>query len=273
MTYYDVITEIFKTIEERHLDGKNNILPTALFNEGWMLRLVLDWFSKNRGCDFDVSFEKDAHWFSEGRLETIFKNENYTEADGVFGNITIGTQGALNKEISAKGISDIRLEKNCRQLVVIEAKMFSGFSKGVTNAKDYDQVARYAACISHVIHKSGVDINNINDLAFYVFLPDKQKKKPEIYKYLAQDQIIKTVKERVDGYCGENKSEINEWYNNAFLSFMEKAKIKLISWEEILDFIKQKDLNAHKMLSAFYSRCLQYKDLTPTDTVDFSLLE
>ena len=34
--------------------------PTELFNEGWMLRLVLDWFDRNRQVEHPLSFRSGA---------------------------------------------------------------------------------------------------------------------------------------------------------------------------------------------------------------------
>lgn len=42
-----------------------NFPPTMIYNEGWMLRLVLEWFSKNLNVDFKINFHEDAKWFSE----------------------------------------------------------------------------------------------------------------------------------------------------------------------------------------------------------------
>ena len=244
-----------------------------------MLRLILQWFSKNRKPGYQISFDKDAHWFSEGRLATVFKNgkglkigENYTVADGIYGNIAIGTQGALHKEIKARGISDVRLVKDCRQFVAVEAKMYSNFSKGITNAKKYNQVARYLACMSNVVCQSGVDINKIKDLSFYTFLPDS-KKNPTFCEYTRADHIKETVRKRMEDYDSQNsQSKTKEWFYNAFLPFMDKVKIKLITWEEILKHIEGVDNESYNMLSAFYLKCKRYNGSVPSDIMDTDLL-
>ena len=36
--------------------GEHRVFPaTDLYNEGWMLRLVLDWFSRNPDVDYDLT--------------------------------------------------------------------------------------------------------------------------------------------------------------------------------------------------------------------------
>ena len=284
MTYYDSILEILRSISsnEDHIYSRNNILPTFLYNEGWMLRLVLNWFSKNRGdAGYLISFDKDAKWFSEGRLETIFANEkgfkigeNYTVADGAYGNIVIGTQEAKTggNDIDAKGISDIRLKRGCRQFVTIEAKMFSGFSKGVTNAPSYDQVARYVANMTYVVSKDVTNMDNIKDLAFYAFLPCKQKSKPNIKKYILKEHIKEEVKKRVDDYkkC-KSYPEKEKWFNTLFEPLLKKIKIDLISWEDILEYIRGVDKESHEMLNEFYKLCKRFSKRDPVDIVDLSI--
>ena len=49
--------------------SENSVLPpTVLFNEGWMLRLVLDWCDRHRGVKHALAFEEGAAWYSGGLL-------------------------------------------------------------------------------------------------------------------------------------------------------------------------------------------------------------
>src|SRR4051812_48197891 len=110
--------------------------PTSLYNEGWMLRLVLDWFSRQPESSHPLSFLHDSRWYSEALLSTQFRPrsrgdvlaESWTHADGVIGHFTI-----------AEGRGDVRLQRDARQLVVVEAKMFSGLSRGTKRALTFDQ--------------------------------------------------------------------------------------------------------------------------------------
>ena len=121
------------------------IPPTELYNETWMLRLTLDWFSQQPRKRHPLSFRKDARWYSELLLPSQFLatfrrdplSESYTHADGAIGHFSIGRSG--------KG--DINLSEKAKQLVIIEAKMFSKLSRGVSHAKNFDQAARTVSCI------------------------------------------------------------------------------------------------------------------------------
>jgi len=105
--------------------------PTLLYNEGWMLRLVLDYYSNNSGSANELSFIDNSKWYSELLLPSPFSpryrgdklGEGYTHADGVIGNFIIQNHG--------KG--DIKLEKTVMQFKVIEAKKYSPLSKGTSN--------------------------------------------------------------------------------------------------------------------------------------------
>src|SRR2546425_6409929 len=75
-------------------DSDASVLPpTTLYNEGWMLRLVLDWFDQNRGLGHELAFLPGARWYSEALLASRFlperrgdnRAESFTHADGVIG--------------------------------------------------------------------------------------------------------------------------------------------------------------------------------------------
>lgn len=144
--------------------------PTELYNEGWLLRLVLDWFDRNRTLSHQLSFLPGARWYSEALLPSRFlpqrrsdeRAESFTHADGVVGHFSIapGERG------------EARLLPQPRQFVVAEAKLGSALSAGTKHAPEYDQAARNVACMAHMLE--GVDLTTIEHLGFYVIAPDHQ---------------------------------------------------------------------------------------------------
>jgi hypothetical protein len=105
--------------------------PTMLFNEGWLLRLVLGRLDKNRGVAHPLALEPNARWYSEALLPSRFLPtrrgdplaESFTHADGVVGHFTI--------EPGIRG--DAVLHERAEQFVVAEAKLGSVLgSKGRT---------------------------------------------------------------------------------------------------------------------------------------------
>ena len=150
---------------------KPNFPPTTLYNEGWLLRLIIDWFSTFGITDHPLSFPKDGCWYSEARLPSAFLPrfkgdplaESHTNADGVIGHFTIGSTGK----------TDLGLIPDASHFVVLEAKIYSGLSKGVTNAKYYDQAARNVACIAEVLRLADCKPASFSQLGFYVLAPDR----------------------------------------------------------------------------------------------------
>ena len=233
--------EIIKSIY-----NSENLLKTELYNEGWMLRLVLFWFHKNPQCSYNdkISMKQGVHWFSEGRLESPFEKEGYTRADGVYGNIEIGD----------KGDSDIKLAKNCKQFIVTEAKIFSKYSAGITKIENYNQAARNIACMYQIVENSDQSYHDIEEIAFYTLLPKSQIENERTFtEYTSVEHILETIENRIKPYNGMMK----EWFDY-FSDFLNKIKIELISWEEIITFISKNDEEYGKMLSDFYDKCLEY---------------
>ena len=110
--------------------GSSRVFPaTILYNEGWLLRLVLDWFSRQGGDTHPLDFVSGANWFSEALLPSQFflrqqgdpLAERSTHADGLIGHFAIGEAY----------VADTKLTDGATQMLVIEAKMMSTLSPGV----------------------------------------------------------------------------------------------------------------------------------------------
>jgi len=88
---------------------------TDLYNEGWMLRLVIDWFSRNSQVDCDIQFLEGSRWYSEALLPSQFLTrqrgdnlaESWVHADGVIGHFEIGKKSGKrlldNYRLSERG--------------------------------------------------------------------------------------------------------------------------------------------------------------------------
>ncbi len=233
------------------------IPPTDLYNEGWMLRLVLDWLHRNRDQSVHtaIPFPTDARWYSEALLPSAFLPrergdklaESYTHADGVIGQFTIGAGAKGNLSLESE-------ESNARCFVVVEAKMFSKLSPGVTNASFYNQAARNVACMAYVLSDAKTRPENIGTLGFYVVAPEARIKEPAFSPYMTREHIEKTVKLRVDGYEGER----DEWFKDCFLPALERIDIDTIAWEDIVSEIAGQDATYGAALLEFYRECLRF---------------
>jgi hypothetical protein len=147
--------------------------------------------------------------------------------------------------------------KKSGQFTVIEAKMYSLFSQGVTHAKDYNQSARTIACMCDVLTKAKQTVNNTG---FYVFLPQSQIDNEKSFREMIDIENIKqVVLNRVNQYHDRNDfAEKKAWYDNAFLPFCSNIRTGLFSWEELISFIQSQDINYGNELQSFYDLSKEY---------------
>jgi hypothetical protein len=226
--------------------------PTLLFEEGWMLRLVLQWFAESDTTDHDLSFAPDARWFSEARLASAFlpryrgdkHAEGYTHADGVIGHFQIGETGQ----------AELTLESDAQQFIVVEAKMFSGLSKRTTNAPKYNQAARNVACMAELFRRANHDPSNLSSKAFFVLAPKDQIDAGVFAEFMDRTSLERVVKKRVENY----DSPKTDWFENWFLPTLSSMRDCCLAWETVVTFIKSADRSFGDDLEIFYNRCLEF---------------
>jgi hypothetical protein len=227
--------------------------PTELYNEGWLLRLVLDWFERARVGNHPLAFSSDARWYSEALLASRFLPtrrgdplaESFTHADGVVGHF----------DISPGERGEATLRRDAQQFVVIEAKLGSALSKGVKNSADYGQAARNAACIAHAVHVAELQPASLTSLAFYVVAPEQQIRSGLFEDFVTKERILSQVKSRVAQYGGVH----DLWFEEAFLPALERMVVDLLSWESIIEHIEFNDANS--VLWEFYEQCLRFNPM------------
>lgn len=252
-----------RIIEMLRLAGSDERLfpATLLYNEGWLLRLVLDWFANHRSkVQHLLSFQPGARWFSEALLPSQFfasargdrLAEGWTHADGVIGHVAIGSAA----------LADTRLNPDAEQFVVTEAKLFSPLSSGVRHASYYDQAARNVACMAEVLCRAGRRPESLRSLAFLVVAPGAQIDLGLFKALLSRESIRAKVSRRIGEYEPERQGAKKRWMEEWFLPTLEHAQVMALSWEDILEHMEQADgLYAVADLKAFYSRCLEFNRL------------
>ena len=228
--------------------------PTDLYNEGWMLRLILDWFSIHQTPKHSLTISKTEKWYSEALLPSAFLPryrgdqyaESWTHADGVIGNYKIGENGA----------GDLSLTSDAEHLVVLEAKMFSKLSPGVTHARYYNQAARTVACMAEVLRRADRKPALLKQLSFFVIAPRQQINDGVFKRQMTRHSILETVRRRIDEY-DESK---DDWLEGWFLPAMAHITIGVMSWEELLSYVAGLDLESGEKLNEFYERCLKFNN-------------
>jgi hypothetical protein len=232
------------------------VSPTILYNEGWLLRLVLDWFSAHSVPGHALEFHDGARWFSEALLPSAFLAtdrpdllaEGWTHADGVIGHFEIGGVG--------KG--DLKLRPGAQQLVIVEAKMSAALSSGVTNAAYFDQAARTVACMAEVLYRAEPPASKMSRLGFCVLAPQEQIGRGFFKEQVNKESIGAKVKQRVSDWAGKHDDDKERWHSEWFQPALDKIRLDVLSWEEVVETITAHDAQAGETVGAFYDKCLAF---------------
>lgn len=216
-----------------------------------MLRLILDWFSEQSPSSHPLSFAPGSRWYSEALLSTQFRArargdslaENWTHADGVIGHFSIGG-----------GRGDARLKPGAKQFVVLEAKMFSGLSKGTKRAATFDQASRNIACIAELLSAAQRTPDSFDSLGFIVLAPREQVD-AGIFSDLCQKD---TIREKVYRRCSSYGTEKQRWFEESFLPLLPCIQPLILSWEDVIQHIAEHDAPSARHLSAFLDKCIQF---------------
>jgi len=226
--------------------------PTLLFNEGWLLRIIVDWFSRNPVDDPVLGFSPEATWFSEALLPTTFKAlfkgdphaEARTHADGVIGQILVGEQGKV----------DLSMAPKASQFVVLEAKIGSPLATGIKAAPTYDQAARTVACMAEVLRLANRPAATMSNLGYYVLAP-KEKIDAGMFEEALDPSAIKT---KVEARAAEYSDGKRDWLSDWVAPLMDSIRIGASSWEEIIQRIADQDRGSAEAIAYFYERCLKF---------------
>jgi hypothetical protein len=238
------------------LDGFDPERPhfhaTEIFNESWFVKAVLHRASTLADRQFPLSFAEGATWFSEAYLPTAFApryqgdklSEARTHADGVIGHFSIGD--------NAK--ADLHLKADARQFTVVEAKIHSPLSSGVSNAPGYDQAVRNVACMAETLSRAQVPTSQLDYFSFIVVAPAESIAAGTFSSLVKAESIQMKVQDRVASYEGD----LDQWYREWFEPTLDAINLQILSWEDALVWIGQSDQKAERALQAFYEKCLLY---------------
>ena len=245
----DLLSELISSFDP----SNPHFRPTELYNESWLMKLVFHQASTIPDETFPLGFLPGSTWFSEALLPTAFKaryqgdrlSESRTNADGVIGHIRIGT----------KAKADLELIPDGAQFTVVEAKVGAPLSSGTTNAKYFDQAARNVACMTEVIARAGKAPSNFDRLEFVVLAPQYLIEKGTFSDELRRRSIEEKVSKRVDAYDGE----IDRWFEQSFVHLMDVIELRALSWEDIIEWIREHKPGVADQLSEYYDLCLEFK--------------
>jgi len=221
-----------------------HINPTVIYNEGWMIRLlVMESIIEKLEIE-GISFGNVAsqNWTSEALIESPFLKaqkypERHTHPDIIFGDFCVDYAKC----------GKITLKDPPKRLGIIEAKMGSNLSQRTSYAEKYNQASRSICCLSHVT-KDKPDC----EIFFIVAAPKKTIEKPIFVKQIKPENIKKQIEERFQ------LSSIE--YLPGIRGQVENCKISTISYESWIDGLKKND-GVEKELNKFYQKCLQHNKI------------
>lgn len=247
-----MILDRIRALLEACTDQRPLMPATQLYNERWLLRLVMDWCARRRDGEGPLPFLRDATWFSDGLLPSAFLPrhcgdhlaEGWTHADGVIGHFDIGSTDR----------GDVVLRPDARQLVVVEAKMLSPMSRGTRNAPDFDEAARNVACIAETLRRGRRAPDQLESLSFVLVAPAAAIADGAFGVFVTASSIHQKVQHRVASYAGERDA----WFHDWFEPTLDRIELRTVAWEDLVARVVERDTDYGQALSDFYQSCIRF---------------
>jgi hypothetical protein len=224
------------------------INPTIIYNEGWIIRLLVEESIRAKIKVKNIDFSKMKNWTSEAKisspfegaeLKSINKNETKTQTDIILGDFP-------NPKFGETGGSEVKAEKNAEILGIIEAKMGSSLSQGIKKAEKYNQASRSISCLAHATKESPKC-----EIFFAVVAPHIQIEKSKF------KEQINNVEEEIKGRFISTKGIVG--YTDDMREKVKNCKKLIISYEEWISKIEDNDVK--KAVVGFYEKCIKYNKI------------
>ena len=236
-------------------DDNTPIPPTLLYNENWLLRLILSAASQGIPC-LPFEFAAGARWFSEARLYSRFlprgrgdrNAETHTHADGVIGHFAF----AMNSK------TGLLLDSTGSQFVVLEAKVFSKLRKTTQNADNYDQAVRTLGCMAESLRRSGKFPEQWQSLGFYVIAPKGQIDRGLFNEAMHKDHVLKGIHDRIEGFDSDSPGEMKDWEGRWVKPLLERVHMECLTWEHTIEKVEEHDPALGRDVRIFYDRTLEF---------------
>ena len=247
-----MITERIRSMLDQADGPEPAFPPTVLFGEGWLLRVVIDWFTDHGGDRYPLSPMPGARWFAEAWLPSAFMArhrgdpmaESRTHADAVIGHFAIGQPGTAGLTLSA----------DAKQLVVLEAKLASRLSIGVKNAPYFDQAARTVGCMAEVLRRSDREPGSMDDLAFLVLAPRARIDDGVFAREIDRESIRAKVRRRAEEFGDDRMAWFEEWFEPT----LDRVDLRAMAWEDVIETVAFHAPVDGQLVDTFYGRCLHH---------------
>ena len=247
------IQEIHSILSLAHIQP--SVIPaTHLYNEGWMLCIVLSAEHRGVRC-LPFEFQPKSSWCSEALLASPFKprrrgdplGEGFSNADGVVGHFAM-------REDTKRGL---KLTDDGSQFIVIEAKMYAPLTAGTTRIPWYEQAARSVACMAQLLCTAGRPLECFTSLGFFVVAPMERVEthRPALNQEALRDKIARRIADYADELV-QRQTWKNEWFD----PLVERMTLDCITWESIIERARGSNPAFGDSLDAFYGRCKEFNE-------------
>lgn len=235
------INKIIDSIERE----QPNLNPTQIYNEGWMTRLLIKFSIEDKLKFRGIDFSSISHWCSEALISSPFLPrkrkdclaEGHTHADMAIGDF----------KVDFKCNSEIKLKNNPNLFGIIEAKMGSNLSRGITHAENYNQASRSLACIAYITKDTSCKI------FFSVVAPEYTFEKHKIDEQIDKEFMMQQIRDRFNQYDEEFRKDMD-----GVLAKANECDVWSAGYEDWIDAINDPQLK--RALKAFYEKAKKWND-------------
>lgn len=258
--------EIYNIIEVTNNSEKRMLSPKLIYNETFLLALILYWFKNHHNfivnsdldrkiCKAFQPIDENAKSYINTTLETPFKvrvkgekdplAEASSDVSAVVGHFTV---------LYGKRKERLLLNTNANQFIVLEATLNKPLKQGTKKFKNYNQVARDIACMIQTLSR----LNNkfLNHLGLFVIAPEQILQTEETFRtFTYKPYIEELIIKRQEGYFLDND------FLDLFQKLMQRIDVDCIAYEDVLRFIKKNDGDYFHKLDEFYHICLRFHGL------------
>lgn len=223
---------------------------SVLYNESWLLRLVLDWFSRNSVSGHPLSFPENGRWFSDGLLPTPFVGPGRRpkvadppcHVSGVIGHFDVPD---LDRP-------EVSVSPQAQHLMVVEATISGELPPGVPGARYLDQAARTVAGIAEALRRANRRPAELARVGFYLLAPHSLIASGLFEKDVNRDVIGRKVKRRAKSFGPTKEKWCSDWLGPT----IEQVEVGTASWEHVIERLGQQDAAAAASIEEFYHGCL-----------------
>jgi len=226
----------------QNLEESSDLSAGKIYNQNWMLKCVAELIAKGTLKHDDLTFPENSKWCSDVAVLEFNSANAYSGLAVTVGNIQL-----KKRERNFPKWNYIEIKQDCTCLYAIT----SGW-------RFKDDVLTLMKLVYDGLKER--KITKIpNKIACYG-LPYKNLELNDFDEVKGKEKIKAKIIKEFNSYLGENlirKEEEINWVLNNLDTFLEKLKIKVIPWDDLIILIENPETRAD--ITAFYNKWNEYK--------------